>query len=78
MSGTFKFLGWALLVLALAYPHAAGMVLAVVGVVGGLVLGNFAVLCLTVAVVLLARVALRIYRYHRMRRLRRLLLGTRW
>jgi hypothetical protein len=78
MSGTLKFLGWALLVLALAYPHAAGMVLAVVGVVGGLVLGNFAVLCVTVAVLLLARVALRIYRHHRMRRLRRLLLGTRW
>jgi len=72
VSGVSRCVGWALLVLALAYPHVAGRVLAVVGVVGGVVLGHFTLMCLTVAGLLLARVALRIYR--RRRALRRLLL----
>ena len=78
MNGTFKVVGWTLLVLALAYPHAAGRVLAVVNVVGGVLLGHFTLLCVTVALGLLVRVAWRIRRHLRALRIRRALLGVRW
>jgi len=77
MSGVSKCVGWVLVLLALAHPHAAGRVLAVLDVAGGFLLAHLTTTCVLVAVVLLARVALRIHRRRRML-LRRLRPGARW
>lgn len=56
-----KCIGWALLLLALAFPHAAGHVLVAATVVGTVLLGHFVATCVVAAVLLVASVPFRLW-----------------
>ncbi|WP_037574698.1 hypothetical protein [Phaeacidiphilus oryzae] len=74
MKGLLKAAGWAALLLALAYPHAAGHLLAGLTVIGTVLLGHFVPACVTGAVLLIATEMVGAYRRRRVsRELRNLL-----
>jgi hypothetical protein len=75
MTRLLKAAGWALLLLALAYPHTAGHVLAALTVAGTVLLGHSVATCVVGAVLLVGTEVLRIYlrRRHWAHELRHLL-----
>jgi len=72
----FKCICWALALLALARPHAAGRVLAAVTVAFSFVFAHFVASCVLAAVLLIASVPFRLWL--RRRALRRFWAGVRW